>query len=1138
MKHTSADKQLRMALTILVGIVFFGALTMLGGSVRAEEGADQFTIRLINHEFAPAAGLDPALAQEAAPTEPWHGLIQLDPAGRTEAREALEANGVELLQYLPENTWLAAFPGGYNDLLAIDAVRWIGAYQPAYKLDPVLQDATLWESFLLSGNQLPLAVQLFADADWAKAEDNLATFATSGIQAEPAARLMRLTVPANQLMDLAALDAVAFVSIDLGGPEALLDSARQVAGVDVLQAAPYSLSGNGINVVIFDEGIVDATHPDLAGRVTVPYEYTVSAHSTHVGGTVAGDGTNSEAQGYAPYAKMGFAPLSNLISYSYANPIGRHDEAINTYGADISQNSWGFTNCTYFGMYVLYAGDFDEIITGRFGPTLPIIFAAGNTQGSCDNIYGSVLGGPSTAKNVITVGSTNDAGNVSSFSALGPTLDGRLKPEIVAVGQNVVSTCPGGVYCNGNGTSMAAPGVSGSAALLLEAYRNSCTANVDAAGVLQDPLPSTMRALLVHAATDLNNPSNRTQLGPDFASGYGQLNTLAAYNLLPYHVESSVADGATVEYQVTVNGDSELKATLAWDDPKAANNAAITLINDLDIELVAPNGQTVYGPWLLDPTEGNEGNPAIRPVWTSGQTAQRDDRNVIEQVKVDNPADGVWTIRIIGSNVPQGPQSFSLTSELLTESNCSDFAGSLAGSQTSSDVNLGWSANPAYSSYEVYRSTSSPVVPGDGNTTLLNTIDATGYNSGDAMSYADSNIINGSAQNYYYAIRGVNSAGASSELSNVIAKLSYTLQEGLINQVSWPINAGFTSSVDLQNHIEANSSASVTVRFIEQYDEIAQSYRLFSMNPFQFGTFAVTDANSYLVAVQVPDGNSVVWTMVGSGAGSNGTLLAPEAATSPALYYGQLAGATTGTPYSYIAWTGTGSGAPAEILTEDGFNTSDGTDQGYQNDYWLVNLNNFSSAPTDGATINILFGETDSGSSSLWSHTFTFQQASDDSNQGTVAAGLGGACPGLASVGRVDTTNYISYSGSAGTYLLYRSQQASDGTASRSNGRYQYIGSQTISGSSGSFTDITLDQSWYIIVPADGSNNINGCHSIERGTAAPTAIQLDQLGINSTTMAPAAFLGLLATTLLTLGLVVRQMLWSRRQTTTTTRSSG
>ena len=59
MKHTSADKQLRMALTILVGIVFFGALTMLGGSVRAEEGADQFTIRLINHEFAPAAGLDP-----------------------------------------------------------------------------------------------------------------------------------------------------------------------------------------------------------------------------------------------------------------------------------------------------------------------------------------------------------------------------------------------------------------------------------------------------------------------------------------------------------------------------------------------------------------------------------------------------------------------------------------------------------------------------------------------------------------------------------------------------------------------------------------------------------------------------------------------------------------------------------------------------------------------------------------------------------------------------------------------------------------------------------------------------------------------------------------------------------------------
>ena len=1125
-------------MTILVGIVFLGALTVLGGSVRAEEGADQFTIRLINNEFLPAAGLDAALAQESEPTEPWHGLIQLDPAGRDQALAALKANGVELLQYLPENTWLANFPGGYADLMTIDAVRWIGAYQPAHKLDAVLQDATLWEPFLSDGNQLPLAVQIFADTDWAKAEASLASFATNGIQVEPAARLIRLTIPAHRLMELAAQDIVAFVGIDLGSPEALLDSARQVAGVDLLQAAPYNLNGNGVDVVVFDEGIVDATHPDLLGRVTVPYEYTVSAHSTHVGGTVAGDGTNSEAQGYTPYAKMGFAPLTNLISYSYANPIGRHDEAINSYGADISQNSWGFNNCTYFGMYVLYAGDFDEIITGRFGPTLPIIFAAGNTQGSCGNVYGSVLGGPSTAKNVLTVGSTNDAGSVSSFSALGPTLDGRLKPEIVAVGQNVVATCPGGTYCTGNGTSMAAPGVSGSTALLLETYRNSCTANVDAVGALLDPLPSTLRALLAHSATDLNNPSNRTQLGPDFASGYGQLNTLAAYNLLPYHVEGSLADGATIEYQVTVNGESELKATLAWDDPRAANNAAITLINNLDIELVGPDGQTIYGPWLLDPTEGNEGKPAIRPVWTSGQSAQRDDRNVIEQVKVDNPANGVWTIRIIGSNVPQGPQSFSLTSELLTDSSCTDFAGALTGSQNSRDVNLGWAASHRYSSYELYRSSSSPVVPGDANTTLLSIIDASSYNSGDAVSYTDSNIIDGNTQNYYYAIRGINSVGASSELSNLVAKLSFTLQEGLINQVSWPVDTSFSNSVDLQNHIEANSSASVNVRFIEQYDEIAQSYRLFSMNPFQFGTFAVADADSYLVAVQVPAGNSVVWTLVGSGAGSNGVMAAPEAATSPALYYGQLAGATMGSDYSYVAWTGTGTGAPAEILTEDGFNTTDGTDQGYQNDYWLLNLNNFSSAPADGATINILFGETDSGSSSLWSHTFTFQQAVDDSNQGTVAAGLGGACPSLASVGRVETTNYINYSGSPGTYLLYRSQQAGDGTASRSNGRYQYISSQTITSSAGSFTDVTGGQSWYIIVPADGGNNINGCHSIERGTAAPTAIQLDQLRINRSRVAPGAIFGLLAATLLTLSLVIRQMSWTRRHTMTNTRSSG
>ena len=1128
MKHVSAKTHTRMALTVLFGILFWGCITLTSGIARAEEPADQYTIHLLNQSFLPAAGLDPALAQETAPTEPWHGLIQLDPAGRQQAITALEAHGVELRQYLPDNSWLATLPPNYTDLLNIDAVRWIGAYQPEYKLDPVLQDSDRSSAFLVNGSQLPLAVQIFADANWAKAEQSLAPLATTGLQTEPAAHLIRLTIPADQLWSVAALDLVEFISIDLGSPNPLLDSARQAANADVLVAAPYNLSGAGIDVVVFDEGIVDPNHPDLAGRVTVPYEFTITSHSTHVGGVVAGDGTNSASVGYDPLAKMGFAPLANLISYSYANPIGRHDEAINIYGADISQNSWGFTSCTYFGMYVLYAGDFDHIITGRFGGTLPVIFAAGNTQGSCGHTYGSIIGGPSSAKNVLTVGATYDDHRVTNYSAFGPTLDGRLKPEIVTVGHNVVSTCPGEGYCNGVGTSMAAPGVSGSAALLLEAYRNSCTASTGPDGALLDPLPSTMRALLLHSATDLNNPSNFTQLGPDFASGYGALNARAAYELLPHFVEGSLTDGAAVEYHVTVAGQSELKATLVWDDPRAGNNAAVTLINDLDIELIAPDGETVYGPWLLDPTTGNEGNPALRPTWSDGQTAQRDERNVIEQVLVDNPTAGVWTIRILGSNVPQGPQSFSLTSELLAESGCTDFNGALDGARSGNDLTLAWPATAVYNSYEVYRSSSNPVVPDDGNSTLLATVDGSAYNNGATISFSDSGIIDGNSQNYYYAVRGVNSNGAASALSNVVAKLSFTLQEGLINQVSWPLTTDLTDSIDLQNHIESNSSAPVNVHFIEKWDGIAQSYRLFSLNPFQFGTFTVTDNDSYLVAVQIPDGNTVVWTLVGTGAGNHSNLAAPAAATSPALYYGQLAGASSGVPYSYIAWTGGTAGAPGEILTEDGFNAADGTDQGYQNSYWLLNLNNFTTPPGNGETVNVLFGEADSGSSNIWSHTFTFDQAVDDSDQGTVPAGTSASCPSLYSVGRVDTTNYINYNATPGTYLLYRSQQVGDATSERSNGRYQYIGSQTVASGNGGFADTTLKQSWYIIVPADGSGNINGCHSNERGSAAPTGIQLDQFQLNATMTSPLALLLLLVGLVTTIGLLVGQLLWTRR----------
>lgn len=427
------------------------------------------------------------------------------------------------------------------------------------------------------------------------------------------------------------------------------------------------LSGQNMLIGQWDFSRPRMNHQLLAGKITYPanQNQTISRHSTNIAGTIAGNNTsNARARGIAYSA--------SLNAYDWVDDVSEMLSEAGK-GVLVANNSYGFDPMylqTYqFGKYNTTAQNWDALMHGN--AYFQIVKAVGNARDMNPAVVPQVsakqgydlLEGAGVAKNVLVVGSvkkdenmsSDDAFTASSFSSYGPTDDGRIKPDIVAPGEDMYSSIEThnaayGIY---KGTSSATAVVSGAVALLQQ-YWKTINPNY--------MWSSSVRAVVAHTANDTGSK------GPDYAYGWGMLNAERAAQLIYSNNKSTLVKEENLaqgkEYRLYVVAGKldkqPLVATLAWTDPAGnigntdADDETAALINDLDITVVKKNESgdpQIHYPWKL----GGIKNYAAAATRNSDNTVDN-----IEKVEIDQP-EGLYEVIIKHKgNLQQGNQNFSL----------------------------------------------------------------------------------------------------------------------------------------------------------------------------------------------------------------------------------------------------------------------------------------------------------------------------------------------------------------------------------------------------------------------------------------------------------------------------------------------
>lgn len=556
-------------------------------------------------------------------------------------KQMLEVQGVAIEGYIPYQSYLLSFPTSFqrNQLEIIGATHCI-RLSAENKMSPLLLaegKTQKWKAQEL----VDFVVDCYNAFPDNRIEASLRSLGTIRPVADPDSRALLLQMEFGKLDQLLALPFVKFVEVDPGKPVPDDTRGRSLHRSNVINtdyAGGLKYDGRGVTIGLADDGHV-GPHIDFKGRMTSLTTSNAGTHGDMTSGICIG-AANMDAR-YKGMATGAYMYLYDISNYPHVNNAVQN---FTNLGTVITSTSYS-EGCNAYS--TTSASSDNRLYQNR--PLMFVFSGGNNATANCGYGagagWGNITGGHKNGKNTIATGNVSASGVIDPTSSRGPAPDGRIKPDICANGLGQFSTDENYTYSEGGGTSAACPGLAGITAQLYQAWRElKQQAN---------PEGALIKGIMMATADDLGNA------GPDFVYGWGRINARKALKMIEdtrYAIDS-IQMGDSLEYTLQIPaGTQEAKIMIYWADPSAQPNSSLNLINNLDLKIRRPDGSSVL-PWKLKTT------PNATDLNTPASTGI-DSLNNMEQVYLNAPAEGTYTIVVKGSSIVQGYQRFYLMQQM------------------------------------------------------------------------------------------------------------------------------------------------------------------------------------------------------------------------------------------------------------------------------------------------------------------------------------------------------------------------------------------------------------------------------------------------------------------------------------------